>query len=83
MSDQLRPTENLQERTKQTIVNALPWLESYQCDNCGAYCDQTYTYAVDTAAFDNGATPAWDCPECDKQYYRSEESALSFDPFDL
>jgi len=85
MSDSLRPTENVKEgatEIKQQAIDALPWLASFKCPECGGYCNQTMAYSVDTAAFDEGATPAWECTECDKQFYR-EESELAFDPFDL
>jgi len=86
MSDSLRPTEKVKEgatEIKQKAIDALPWLASFECPECGSYCNQTMAYAVDTAAFDNGATPAWECEQCDKRYYREDETDLAFDPFDL
>ncbi len=85
MSDKLRPTEALSEATDKAtnvVVNALPWLQSFSCPDCGGYCNQTYAYSPDTAAFDDGKTPAWKCRECGKEFYREEDSNLSFDPFD-
>jgi len=86
MTDSLRPTEKVKEgatEIKQKATDALTWLESFQCPECGSYCNQTMAYSVDTAAFDNGATPAWECEQCDKQFYREDKSDLAFDPFDL
>jgi len=82
MSDSLRPTENIDNTSlTDTIRSALPWLDSFKCPECNSHCTQTHTYSVDTAAFDEGATPAWECEQCDKRFYREEGSPLSFDPF--
>jgi len=84
-NDSLRPTEKVKEGATEIThkaIDALPWLASFECPNCGSYCDETMAYSVDTAAFDGGATPAWECEQCDKRFYR-EESELAFDPFDL
>jgi len=84
MSDQLRPTENTDNTSlTDTIRSAIPWLDSFRCPECNSHCEQTHTYSVDTAAFDEGATPAWECEQCDKRFYRDEDSGLTFDPFDL
>ena len=84
MSDSLRPTENIEDTSlKDTIKSAIPWLDSFKCPECNSHCEQTHTYSVDTAAFDEGATPAWECEQCDKRFYRDKDSGLTFDPFDL
>ena len=46
--------------------------ESKVCD-CGVECRETTVYDTTTAAFHNGETPAWECPECGKTFYRGDK----------
>lgn len=46
--------------------------EAFVCPECNAACDPTTTYDPDRAAFDAGASPAWECGECGRAYVREE-----------
>ena len=46
--------------------------ESKVCD-CGGECRETTVFDARTAAFHNGETPAWECKECGKTYYRGSK----------
>jgi len=46
--------------------------ESKVCD-CGVECRETTVYDTTTAAFHSGETPAWECPECGKTFYRGDK----------
>ena len=82
--DKWRPSQKeVKESVTDTIRSAIPWLDSFKCPECNSHCEQTHTYSVDTAAFDKGATPAWECEQCDIRFYRDEDSGLTFDPFNL
>jgi len=34
---------------------------------------ETTVYDTTTAAFHSGETPAWECPECGKTFYRGDK----------
>jgi len=38
--------------------------EAHVCPDCNVACEQATTYNPDTAAWDGGACPSWECPEC-------------------
>ena len=46
--------------------------EAHTCD-CGGECRETTVFDARTAAFHNGETPAWECKECGKTYYRGSK----------
>ncbi len=46
----------------------------YSCDKCGSPCEETYAYNANTAAFDRGECPAWECPECSALYVRESDT---------
>lgn len=50
--------------------------EAHVCPECEAVCDRAETHNPQTAAFDGGVCPSWECPECDTHYVRevSDES---------
>lgn len=50
--------------------------EAFVCPECGVACDETHVHDPARAAFDGGASPAWACPECGRDYVRevSDES---------
>jgi len=53
------------EAVKGRARNLLPWLpDPYSCDECGSLCNAEFVYNPKTAAFDQGACPAWVCPSC-------------------
>jgi len=82
--DTLRPTEMAEESVesiKQSVSSAIPWLPSHTCEACGALCEETEVFDPTTAAFEDRATPAWFCPNCETHYYRDDGSNLTFDPF--
>lgn len=62
-------TENIERQAR----NLLPWLESpLSCESCGAMCEASHTYDPQTAAFNQGACPSWECPSCGNEYRRVE-----------
>jgi predicted RNA-binding Zn-ribbon protein involved in translation (DUF1610 family) len=50
--------------------------EAFVCPDCSVACEETYTHDPQRAAFDGGASPAWECPECGGEWVRevSDES---------
>lgn len=44
--------------------------EQHVCPECNVACEESTTYNHRTAAFDGGACPSWECPECGKHYIR-------------
>lgn len=46
--------------------------EAKVCD-CGGECRETTVFDARTAAFHNGETPAWECKECGKTFYRGSK----------
>jgi len=46
--------------------------ESKVCD-CGGECRETTVFDARTAAFHQGETPAWECKECGKTFYRGSK----------
>lgn len=44
--------------------------ERYVCPECGVACEETHVHDPSRAAFDQGESPAWACPECDRSYVR-------------
>ncbi len=50
--------------------------EKHVCEYCGVACEETYVHDPARAAFDGGSSPAWECPECDREFVRevSDES---------
>lgn len=44
--------------------------EAFVCPDCHEPCQETFTYNPQTAAFDGGKSPAWQCPECAKTFVR-------------
>lgn len=57
-----------------TLTNALGVQEErYICEECGTPCEKTTTYDHRRAAFNNGESPAWDCPDCHRQYRRDPD----------
>jgi transposase-like protein len=47
--------------------------EAFACPECGSACEETHTYNPQTAAFDGGACPAWECPDCGRAFVREDE----------
>ncbi|QAS68837.1 Zn-finger protein [Haloferax tailed virus 1] len=58
----------------QTVRETVSFLgverEKHVCDHCNVACEETFVFDVRQAAFDDGQTPAWECPECEQTYYR-------------
>ena len=50
--------------------------ERFVCPKCNEACNESHTYDSQTAAFNQGQTPCWSCPNCDSKYHRdiSDES---------
>lgn len=50
--------------------------ERYVCPECNVACVESHTHNPQTAAFDGGACPSWECPECQSHFVRetSDES---------
>jgi len=50
--------------------------EKHVCPECGVACEEGITFDAQTAAFNQGNTPCWICPDCGSEYYRevSDES---------
>lgn len=58
-------------KTKAKSKVLIPWLpDPFECPECNVYCDATSVFDYRTAAFHDRATPAWECPECSKTFYR-------------
>lgn len=56
------------ENTKQQARNLISWLpDPHTCD-CGALCKAKTEYVENQAMH----MDVWDCPECEKRYYRDE-----------
>jgi len=54
--------------------------ELYTCPDCNVACEEATTHNPQTAAFDGGACPSWECPECGSHYIReADDSAYSLD----
>jgi ribosomal protein L37AE/L43A len=54
--------------------------EKHVCPSCNVACEPTYTYDPDRAAFDGGESPAWECPECSREFVRETgEESYSMD----
>jgi len=55
----------------ETIRTALGLTQTaHVCPDCGVACDPSHTYNAQTAAFDGGACPSWECPECSTHFVR-------------
>ena len=50
--------------------------EGHTCPDCGVECTETTVYDVHTAAFEGGETPAFECPECSRAWYREDRGEL-------
>ena len=48
------------------IKNLCPWLPDPKICDCGAYTDADRQYVAEQAIY----VDVWDCPECEKRYYR-------------
>jgi hypothetical protein len=71
--DSLPDLSESAESAREGVKNLISWLpDPYECDDCNVYCDATETYNPQTAAFDGGACPAWECPHCGREYVRVE-----------
>jgi len=86
MSELSRPIENatVVDKAKQTYRSMVPWLDDFECPECGAICKPEHSYDPQTASFyaeSNGVRPTYHCEECDIHYRRDEESGVSFSPF--
>jgi uncharacterized protein with PIN domain len=44
--------------------------EAHVCPDCNEPCQETYTYNPSVAAFHEGKSPAWACPECGTTFVR-------------
>jgi len=54
--------------------------ELFTCPECNVACEEATTHNSQTAAFDGGACPSWECPECSTHYLReADDSAYSLD----
>lgn len=54
--------------------------EKYVCSSCDVVCEATYAYDPARAAFDEGESPVWECPECGKEFVReADESGYALD----
>lgn len=47
--------------------------EAHVCPECNTACQESSTYNPDTAAFDGGACPSWECPDCGQHYVREQD----------
>jgi len=85
MSDAPRlNTDKVVEKAKQKAKSGIPWLESFDCPECGAQCKASHCYDSQEAAFyghSNGERPSWYCSECEKHYRRESDSGFSLSPF--
>lgn len=43
------------------------------CDTCNQNCVETTVHDPRTAAFYEGETPAWECENCGRTYYREDK----------
>ncbi len=50
--------------------------EGKVCPDCGVDCVETTVYDVHTAAWNEGQTPAYECPECQRRWYRESREEL-------
>jgi len=59
------------------VKSSLPWLSDPWMCECGAVC------VSDTQFVANQAIPVqvWVCQECERRYYRDENSSVSADPY--
>ena len=46
--------------------------EAHVCPDCGVACEPTETYDVHRAPEYGGKAPAWECPDCGRQWVREE-----------
>ena len=49
--------------------------EAFVCPDCNTACKPSETYDVARAAFDGGASPSWECPDCGTHYRREVSDA--------
>ncbi len=50
--------------------------EAHVCPECNMACERSHTHNPQTAAFDGGACPSWECPECDTHYVRETDDGM-------
>ena len=70
---------------KMGAVGRLPWIDTFRCTQCGAYCEMSETYDPAMAgkfAETNGVRPSWFCPFCDQHYRREPDEDEDEDTFD-
>ena len=57
--------------------------EVFTCPDCNTACEESTTHNPQTAAFDGGACPSWECPECGTHYVREgDEETYALDLYD-
>jgi len=57
--------------------------EVFTCPDCNAACEESHTHNAQTAAFDGGACPSWECPECGRNFTReAAEETYALDLYD-
>ena len=60
------------EETVEQGKRLIPWLEDPKRCECGSYCDADNQYVAEQAYY----VDVWDCPNCDRRYYRDEDESL-------
>jgi hypothetical protein len=78
MSKPDKPTDLLIDDDGEGIISKVTQFlgiqqEAFTCDHCGTPCEKSYTYHRETAAFNNGAQPSWECPDCEREYVREPD----------
>jgi len=73
--------ESVTTKLKETLFGTQK--EVFTCPECNVACEESTTHNPQTAAFDGGACPSWECPECGRHFLREgDEETYALDLYD-